>query len=1374
MATSIEQLLREREHLFLLHEALIAVERAEGLPAKLRIFAEAIRQIGFQRVVISLRNEELDQTAVVAAGLTPAEETDLRMAPAPGHVWRRLIPQLERFRISQSFYLDGRDDWVARELGGGVPSRLSAGDDPAWSPKDSLLVLLKGNDGTILGTLILDDPSDRVRPTLARVRIVELFGHQVASCIQQARLVEVARDRAGQLQRLQEVGGLLARSLDEREIIRELARQVPRIVPCEGVVIAHPDVEEGTVATALRMVRGVERVRTPQALGAGPLAEVARTGRAVRIDDYDPERVPLASADDVVGDGGPAGSVLVVPMRLGIRLLGVLAVHATQPRAFGEEDEEVLVTIASHAATAIANARLYAESQGERRQSEALADVARAVSESLRLDEVLQLILRHATALLRAEGACVALEQRDETLTVVAGAGNGALLVGMELPVAASLSGRVIREGTYRIVNDALRDPMAYPATRERAGIDKAIIVPLISGQGAIGVLSVLNRGADFADEDARVLQRLADQVGVAIVNARLFEEVAEATREWTVAFDAIASGMVVLDAQGRVLRCNARAIQLAGVDEAEALLGRSFPEAVLGESGEGEDLVHRAAIRERRVARGTHRVESRGRIYSLLAAPHPNGGAVVTFDDVTAHHILAERYRLVIETTNDAIVITDRQRRIAFANPAAVELLGRHGSLIGTPVRETVHPDHCPEVQQREAEAFVGRPQRYETVVVRPDGDHRIVSVSTAPLTEVGEVTGVVASLRDVTAERRARDAVAQSEARYRNLFESATDAIYTLDLGGAFTSVNRATCDISGYPREELLGRSSLPVLDPADVAHVEEHFRATVGGESRRYECHFIRRNGERALLSVTNTPIRHGSAVVGVLGVARDVTEERRRAEALARSEARYTRLVESASDAIFTVDEHGAFTSLNRSLEESVGRPRDELLGVPFTDMVDPRDREGARQVFLRTMQGERTRLDFRYQHSSGDVRHGSIITTPILEGERVVGALGVVRDTTEERRLTEQLLQQEKLAAIGQLVSGVAHELNNPLAGVMAFSQLLLATDGDATDQQSALETIHAEAKRAAKIVANLLTFARQHQPERRATDINQVLLDTLELRRYTMRVQQIEIDVALDPGLPITWADQFQLQQVFLNLITNAEQALSGWRGEKRIVVRTWREGDTLLASVRDTGAGIEPGKADQIFNPFFTTKPVGQGTGLGLSISDGIVREHGGRIRVTSRPGEGATFVVELPWVRATDGTPEGGVERPQRSQAHSILIVDDEPAIRSALSGFLASAGHIVEAVGTGAEGIERLRHRRYDAVLLDLRMPDMSGDAVYSEVQRCDPEQAARIVFITGDLQSESARAFIRASGRPCLRKPFMLEEVASVLFDGVVP
>ena len=807
---------------------------------------------------------------------------------------------------------------------------------------------------------------------------------------------------------------------------------------------------------------------------------------------------------------------------------------------------------AQQVASIIQNARLYDESQRERGRGEALADMARAVNSSLHLADVMQLSLRHAVSLLRGEGAALGL-LRDDQIVVVAAIGIAECLLGAPLPVNASVAGRAIRDGRAVICNDAnVAD--VYTPTRIAAGIERTINAPLFSSTETIGVLSVVNRDTEFDEDDAVVLQRLADQVALAVANARLYEETNAA----------------------------------------------------------------------------------------------------------------AERYRQASED------------------------------------------------------------------------------------------------------ERRARDAVGQSEARYRNLFETATDAIYTLDAQGAFTSVNEATCEMSGRTRDELVGRSPLSLVETREVAMVKAQFKSALDGAARRYECHFVRCDGTRRLASVTNTPIRHGSEVIGILGVARDMTDERARAAALERSEARYTRLVESASDAIFTVDADRLMTAVNRSLERSSGMGREKLVGMPFVELIDARDQPLAGKALGETLGGQRRRVELRYSSADHELRHCSLTLTPLVEGNQITGALGVVRDVTDEKRLAEQLLQQEKLAAVGELVSGVAHELNNPLASVMAFAQLLLAAPGGEAQDREAVEAINQEAKRAAKIVSNLLTFARQHQPERTIADINRVIDDTLELRRYALRVADVEVEMHLDAALPVTWADPFQLQQVVLNLITNAEHALSTWEGERKIVVTTTRQTGHVLIRVSDSGPGIAPEHLSHIFNPFFTTKPVGEGTGLGLSISDGIIREHGGRIRAESRPGRGATFIVELPIVTppATNVSmePETAVPGPN---AKRLLLVEDEPAIRRAVGMYFRSLGHIVDVVGTGREAIARANAVRYDAAVLDLRLPDIAGDEVLAEMRKtCSAP--ARVVFVTGDTQSEMAQRVLEATGCPTVGKPFVLDELAAIV------
>ena len=807
---------------------------------------------------------------------------------------------------------------------------------------------------------------------------------------------------------------------------------------------------------------------------------------------------------------------------------------------------------AQQVASIIENARLYEESERERRRGEALADIARAVSGSLRLADVLDLSLRHAVALLRTRGATLGL-LRDDQIVIVAATGTVEALLGAPVPVHASVSGRSILERRAIICNDA-NVPEAYTPTRIAASIESTVVAPLYSSEGVIGVLTVVDGEAPFTEDDALVLQRLADQVAVAVTNARLYEEA----------------------------------------------------------------------------------------------------------------HTVAERHRQTLED------------------------------------------------------------------------------------------------------ERRARDAVAQSEARYRNLFETATEAIYTLDVHGSFTSVNESTCQMWGRAREDLLGRSPLPLVAPDDVATIKEVFRAALAGDARRYECHFARPDGSRRLASVTNTPIRHGSQVVGILGVARDVTDERERALALERSETRYTRLVESASDAIFTLDPNGVMTAVNRSLERASGKSRGELIGTPFSALVDPRDQPATARAVEETLTGQRRRVQVRYPAADGEVRHCSLTLTPFGDGEGDMGALGVVRDVTDEHRLAEQLMQQEKLAAVGQLVSGVAHELNNPLASVTAYAQLLLAAPPGAVQDRQAIETINQEAKRAAKIVSNLLTFARQHQPERRVTDLNRVIEDTLELRRYALRVANVELESTLDPDLPLTWADPFQLQQVVLNLVGNAEHALASWDGPRRIEIATSHADKQLVVRVSDTGPGVPAEHQRRIFNPFFTTKPVGEGTGLGLSISDGIVREHGGRIRLESLAGSGATFIIELPLIEPP--MPVTPAERPARRAAtpsRRLLVVDDEAALRQAVASYFRALGHEVDVAATGRDAVARVSTLDYDAVMLDLRLPDITGAEVLAQLRRMSREPS-RVVFITGDTQSDLAQQALECSGHPTVSKPFLLDDLAALV------
>jgi PAS domain S-box-containing protein len=924
-----------------------------------------------------------------------------------------------------------------------------------------------------------------------------------------------------------------------------------------------------------------------------------------------------------------------VPLRAGYKVAGVVAVYGDELAAFGEEEEELLATLGTTAATALANAALFAESVHDKRQSEALAELAATLGLSLRLSDVLRLSLRHAAAILGAEGAVVAL-RRGEYLHIVAAEGAAAAVQGVYVPIAESHTGRAMLEGRTLIMNHVTADGVAYERTRVMGPVQKVVAAPLLTPDGPIGVLSVGNRATDFTEEDGRVAERLAAQLALAVVNARLYEEASDATRELSAAFDAIAGGMAVLDSEGFITRHNARLVAFSGLEAGDALVGRAFFAVLLREPRELDERDPLGtAILLREVGRGTVRQPWSGKVFDIVASPHPAGGAVVTVDDVTSFHALAERHRLVVESTTDAIIITSRNGTIEFANDAATALLAPHGALPGAALAAFLPPPMVKAFEGHVSRALRGEAMRFNGAVLRGDGEERRVSMSLAPMRGGGPVTGLVASIRDVSDEARARDEAAAANARYRDLVEVASDAIYTLDAKGIFTAANLATETLLGIQRDALLGRSIVPFLEPAETAELRAHFTAALGGSAERYECHVVRVDGSRRLMSVSNTPIRHGGRVVGVLGVARDVTDDRARAAALERAEARYTRLIEAADDAICTADEEGNFTSVNRALEHVMGRRRESLLGTHFTDIVHPGERGELWLMFAAALDGRRRRREMRFTRADGVERIATVITAPIYEHGHVSAVLGIIRDVTDERVLLDQVVRREKLAALGELVGGVAHEVNSPLTGILAFGQILQLDQRADEDARRAADTIVSEAKRAARIVGKLLTFARQNPPERMRTHLNQVLQDTIELRRYPLRMQQISLIVEFAENLPETWADPFQIQQVFINLLSNAEQALASRDGERRITVRTELRGNTLVATVADTGPGIAPEHLPHIFNPFYTTKPRGVGTGLGLSISFGIVREHGGTLQAASEAGKGAVFELSLPVV-------------------------------------------------------------------------------------------------------------------------------------------
>jgi PAS domain S-box-containing protein len=489
----------------------------------------------------------------------------------------------------------------------------------------------------------------------------------------------------------------------------------------------------------------------------------------------------------------------------------------------------------------------------------------------------------------------------------------------------------------------------------------------------------------------------------------------------------------------------------------------------------------------------------------------------------------------------------------------------------------------------------------------------------------------------RDITERRQAEEALSKSEEKYRLIVENSRDIIFTLNSAGEFIYVSPSISKELGYEPTRLIGQPIWSLIHPEDISKVKNAVQLNVMNGAQVHdgiEYRFRHISGEWRWYFGKGTSVRDlNSNFLNFTGIVRDITERKQGEKRLEEAAKQWRTTFDSITDYISIHDKDNRIVKVNKALANMLKTTPKELVGK-FCYEVMRGDQECPSNcpqlLALRT--GKPSSLEI-FNPNLG--LHFLESASPLFnEKGEITGTVLVARDVTKQKRMEEQLIMTDRLASIGELASGIAHELNNPLTSVIGFSQLLLEGDVPANMKED-LGTVYSEAQRAAVIVKNLLTFARKHAPVKQLSQVNTVIEDVLRLRAYEQKVNNIEIEKRLEPNLPEIMIDNFQMQQVFLNIVVNAEFAMLESHHRGKLTITTKKSDIFIKITITDDGPGIAKENLKHIFDPFFTTKEVGKGTGLGLSICHGIVTEHGGQIYAISEQGMGASFVVELPLI-------------------------------------------------------------------------------------------------------------------------------------------
>ncbi len=865
----------------------------------------------------------------------------------------------------------------------------------------------------------------------------------------------------------------------------------------------------------------------------------------------------------------------------------------------------------------------------------------------------------------------------------------------------------------------------------------------------------------------------------------RAEEETRHAKERLTDAIDSLSEGFALFDKDHRLVMCNERYVEMNPLLRDKLVPGTEYFDLLStgGKRGQYTDAIGRvedwlnerkrgAVITERRYDFQT----SDGHWYSGARRPTRDGGFVITRVDITERKAMEEAQReadAVVRQLVHACPSALEMRRIEdgaflFRSPAAVALLGEREDLAATYVNPQdqidLHRDlvQSGEVIDRRMQLCKGNGERFWAAVSAAYADfrgHKVVVSTISDLTERVEVEEesrrVHQLLRDAIESLQEGFILYDAEHRLvmcNSLFRKMNPLNGHLhkpgaklqDLLDAATEAGQFTTEAANW---------GLPDGNPWKDTHIQ-------GFEFQQSDGRWY---------SAAISPTREG----GFVATRTDITEQKKMQEMQREADEMVRRVLEACTATIqMTRASDGKVLYQSPATVELFGKAETSI-----EHYADPADRERYAEELQRT--GFVDDFEVQMKRPDGETCWVSVSGRLIdFHGEDVVvsNAYDLTDRITMQQELNRQrevLHQSEKLSALGELLAGVAHELNNPLSVVVGQSLMLSETAKDDKTKARA-EKIGNAADRCARIVKTFLAMARQQPAQTSNVMINDVVESSLEVAGYALRTSGVTLALRLTPDLPAIWGDPDQLNQIFINLIVNAEQALRGWHGPKRvkIVSRFDPVRNDVVVKIQDSGPGIPENVRSRIFEPFFTTKEVGEGTGIGLAFCHRIVETHGGSIRVECKRGQGTAFFVRLPASSRLDERADEALSLPGQEQRTKVLVIDDEHDVADLIAEVLGADGHDVTVANSGAEALRKIQRESFSVVLSDLKMANLDGPSLFAKLKEHYPQLATRVGFITGDTMSPKARAFLDASQRPFLEKPIRPNELRD-LFSTLI-